>query len=46
MDYSAFNPTVWLTFAGACVIIWLVVKIFRARYPGYPGRRIERETEK
>lgn len=38
MDYSAFNPTVWLIFMGSCAIIWGSVKIFRLRNPDYPDR--------
>lgn len=43
MDYSAFNPTVWLIFIGFCVVIWLVVKAFHAMHPGYPGYLDEKE---
>lgn len=44
MDYSAFNPTVWLVFIGFCAITWLAVKAFHSRYPDYPGSR-EKENE-
>ena len=37
MDYSAFNPVVWLVFIGFCVVTWLAVKTFHARHPDYPG---------
>ena len=41
MDYSAFNPTVWLVFTGFCVVTWLVVRAFHARHPDYPGVRCD-----
>lgn len=39
MDYSVFNPTVWLAFIGFWAITWLTVKVFHARYPDYPGNQ-------
>lgn len=45
MDYSAFNPTVWLVFIGACIIVWAAVKIFQVRNPGYPGEMKKEENE-
>lgn len=35
-DFSPFHPYVWLSFAGFAVGVWAIVKIFHAKYPGYP----------
>jgi hypothetical protein len=37
MDYSPFNPMIWLVFIAFCAVTWLVVKLFHSRYPDYPG---------
>lgn len=45
MDYSVFNPTVWLVFIGFCAITWLAVAAFHARHPGYPGYRYDENED-
>lgn len=45
MDYSAFNPVVWLVFIGFCVVTWLAVKAFHARHPDYPGYHYEENED-
>jgi hypothetical protein len=37
MEYSPFNPTVWLAFIGFCIVAWLTVKVYHAKHPDYPG---------
>lgn len=37
MDFSPFNPIIWLIVIAFCIITWLVVKLFHGRYPDYPG---------
>jgi hypothetical protein len=36
MDYSPFNPVIWLIFAGFVAITYLTVKVFHGKYPNYP----------
>ncbi len=36
MDYSPFNPVVWLTFAGFLVVVYVTVKFYHGKYPNYP----------
>ncbi len=38
MDYSPFNPVVWGLFAGFAAVIWLAVRVYFSKNPGYPGR--------
>ena len=44
MDYSAFNPTVWLVFTGSCVLIWAAVKVFQLKNPDYPDEGDKEKT--
>jgi hypothetical protein len=43
MDYSPFNPFIWLIFFGFMVITYLIVKVVHAMYPDYPHGDIEKE---
>jgi hypothetical protein len=36
MDYSPFNPAIWLIVAGFIAVTYLTVKVFHAKYPNYP----------
>lgn len=45
MDYSAFNPIVWMVFIGACIVVWAAVKIFHKRNPEYPGEVIGEDNQ-
>jgi hypothetical protein len=36
MDYSPFNPVIWLIMAGFVAITYLAVKVFHGKYPDYP----------
>jgi len=36
MDYSPFNPVIWLIFAGFVAVTYLTVKAFHGKYPNYP----------
>ena len=36
MDYSPFNPIIWLIFAGFVAITYLTVKVFHGKHPNYP----------
>lgn len=38
MDYSPFNPVVWVSFFGCIVLVYLSVKIYHLRYPNYPHK--------
>ncbi|WFS63948.1 hypothetical protein LF599_07230 [Pseudodesulfovibrio thermohalotolerans] len=42
MDYSPFNPVVWGLFLAFVVSVWIVVRLFARRYPGYPGNMPEK----
>jgi hypothetical protein len=37
MNFSPFNPIIWLIFIVFCAATWLAVKLFHSRYPDYPG---------
>jgi hypothetical protein len=43
MDYSPFNPLIWLIFAGCIVATYLTVKVFHSKYPDYPYKGTEEE---
>lgn len=36
MDYSPFNPVIWLIMAGFVAFTYMTVKIFHGKYPNYP----------
>ena len=36
MDYSPFNPVVWVFFLGGLALVILGVKIYHRCYPNYP----------
>ena len=36
MDYSPFNPVIWLIFAGFVALTYLTVRVFHGKYPNYP----------
>lgn len=36
MDYSPFNPIIWLIMAGFVAVTYMTVKIFHGKYPNYP----------
>jgi len=36
MEYSPFNPVIWLIFAGFVAITYLTVRVFHGKYPNYP----------
>ncbi len=38
MDYSPFNPVIWACFLGFAAAVWIVVRVFSARNPNYPGK--------
>ncbi len=35
MQYSPFNPVIWLAFAAFVVVVWAVVALFHKKYPDY-----------
>lgn len=37
MDYSAFNPMAWGAFGAFVLLVWAAVRLFKAKYPDYPG---------
>lgn len=37
MDYSPFNPVIWLIMAGFVAVTYMTVKIFHGKYPNYPN---------
>ncbi len=37
MDYSPFNPVIWLIAAGVVALAYLTVKVYHAKYPHYPN---------
>ncbi len=37
MDYSPFNPIIWLIMAGFVAVTYMTVKIFHSKYPNYPN---------
>jgi hypothetical protein len=45
MDFSVFNPVVWIVFIGFCVVTWLAVKAFHAMHPDYPGYQQEENED-
>jgi hypothetical protein len=45
MDYSPFNPYIWLIFFGFILITYLTVKAVHAMYPGYPQGDTEEDKE-
>jgi hypothetical protein len=36
-DYSPFSPIVWALFIAAMLLVVVVERLFRARFPEYPG---------
>ena len=36
-DFYPLNPYIWLIFSGAVAIVFLIVRTFHQKYPGYPG---------
>ena len=36
MDYSPFNPVIWLIFVGFIAVTYLTVKVFHKKFPNYP----------
>lgn len=43
MDYSPFNPVIWLIVAGFVAVTYLTVKVFHGKYPNYPYEEGEKE---
>lgn len=37
MDYSPFNPVVWMLFFGGLALVYLCVSVYHRIYPYYPG---------
>ncbi len=44
MDYSPFNPVIWMIFAGFVAVTYLTVKTFHSKYPNYP-QNVEKDEE-
>jgi|GEM_PF-3094333 len=36
-DFSPANPLIWGIFIAFVVFVYLVVRVFHARHPDYPG---------
>jgi hypothetical protein len=45
MDYSPFNPLVWLLFFLFMIVIWATVRGHAARNPHYPGNKPEKNED-
>jgi hypothetical protein len=43
MDYSPFNPVIWLIVAGFVAVTYLTVKVFHGKYPNYPHEEREKK---
>jgi len=42
-QYSPFNPVIWGIFIGCVALIYVVVRVFRARHPDYPSAQLARK---
>jgi hypothetical protein len=38
VSFTPFDPIAWLIFGAFVVFTYLIVRIFRRKYPDYPGK--------
>lgn len=38
VSYTPLDPGIWTLFAVFCFFTWLIVRIYRGKYPEYPGK--------